>query len=208
MNSGRLRLLHLREQAEAIGERMADQRGRFAALTDSASAPRVVSAFNLFQTPPALADRVALLLLERVAVGGTVLEPSAGLGRLYRALRAAGHDGPVILAEQSPDCCRELYGMTSGDAVTLRQGDFLAMDCGRVDGVLMNPPFKNGADMKHIRHALGMVRPGGRLVSICANGPRQRAQLMPQASRWLELPAGSFASEWTNVSAAICIFDV
>jgi 16S rRNA G1207 methylase RsmC len=38
----------------------------------------------------------------------------------------------------------------------------------------MNPPFANGDDIKHITHAL---KPGGRLVAICANGPRQNDKL-------------------------------
>jgi len=38
----------------------------------------------------------------------------------------------------------------------------------------MNPPFENGADIKHIQHAMKMLKPGGRLVAICANGPRQQ----------------------------------
>jgi 16S rRNA G1207 methylase RsmC len=41
----------------------------------------------------------------------------------------------------------------------------------------MNPPFANGDDIKHITHALKMLNPGGRLVAICANGPRQNDKL-------------------------------
>jgi hypothetical protein len=72
----------------------------------------------------------------------------------------------------------------------------------------MNPPFApNAADIKHVRHALKFLAPGGRLVAIVANGPRQREQLMPDASEWIDLPAGSFAESGTNVNAAIAIFD-
>lgn len=204
---GILRLLHLREQTEAVGETMADRRGRFAALADPASAPRVVTAFNLFQTPAALAARCAALLSGHVGPESVVLEPSAGLGRLYRAARDAGHTGPMVLVDISPDCCRELYGMTAGDNVTLKQGDFLTMRLGPFDGVLMNPPFANGADIKHIRHAAGMLKPGGRLVAICANGPRQREKLRPIAREWIDLEPGAFAESGTKVSAAIVVID-
>jgi hypothetical protein len=37
----------------------------------------------------------------------------------------------------------------------------------------LNPPFGNADDIKHIMHAWKMLKPGGRLVAICANGPRQ-----------------------------------
>jgi hypothetical protein len=43
----------------------------------------------------------------------------------------------------------------------------------------MNPPFANADDIKHIMHALKMLKPGGRLVAICANGPRQNDKLRP-----------------------------
>lgn len=205
--NGILRLLHLREHTEAAGETMADQRGRFAALADPASAPRVVTAFNLFQTPAPLAARVASLLVGHTGPAAVILEPSAGLGRLYRAIRDAGHDGPMVLVDSSPDCCRELYGMTAGDGVTLKQGDFLAMQLGPFDAVLMNPPFKNGSDIKHIEHARRMLKPGGRLVSICANGPKQQSKLKPQASQWIDLEPGAFAESGTKVSAAIVVFD-
>lgn len=205
---GILRLRHLGEVTEAKGEEMAEARGRFQALASEDAAPRVVSAFNLFQTPEPLAAKLAGMFEGR---GGRWLEPSAGLGRLYRALRAVDPSGPVVLVENSADCCRELYRATEGDgAARLVMADFLGCDearLGRFDCVLMNPPFKLGADVKHIRHAAGLLAPGGRLVALCANGPKQRAALKPLASHWEELPAKSFASEGTNVSAALVVID-
>lgn len=67
------------------------------------------------------------------------------------------------------------------------------------------PPFTNGADIKHIEHARDKLRPGGKLVAICANGPRQQERIKPMATEWIELPPGSFAAEGTNVSAAIAV---
>jgi len=187
---------------------MANDRHRFAALADPTAAPRVVSAFNLFQTPPDLADRLA----EHLDPGpnARILEPSAGLGRLYRALRKR-HAGPVVMVEQSPECCRELYDLTADDyAATIKQGDFLektAEDLGGLfDGVLMNPPFKVGRDIKHIEHARRLLRPGGRLVGLCVNGPRQRARLLQDAAEWITLPPRSFASEGTHVNVAMVVF--
>lgn len=208
MRPGALRLLHLREQTEAVGATMAEERGRFDRLADPASAPRIVSAFNLFQTPEPLAERMAAELGRRALI----LEPSAGLGRLYRAARDDGHNGRVVLVELAPDCCRELYGMIrEDDSAELLQGDFLAQTVGNLrgpfDGILMNPPFKQGRDIRHIRHAYGMLAPGGRLVALCANGPRQRAQIKPIAEGsggwWEELPPGTFLEAGTNVNAAL-----
>jgi hypothetical protein len=71
----------------------------------------------------------------------------------------------------------------------------------------MNPPFANGSDIQHIQHALTFLEPGGRLVALVANGPRQREKLMPLASEWIDLPAGSFADQGTSVNVAIVVID-
>lgn len=65
----------------------------------------------------------------------------------------------------------------------------------------------DGADIKHIKHAMTFLRPGGRLVALCANGPRQNAQLMPlveeHGGTWEVLPEGSFKSQGTGVNVAM-----
>lgn len=78
---------------------------------------------------------------------------------------------------------------------------------GRFDVVLMNPPFENGADIAHIVHAHGMLASGGRLVAICANGPRQNEKLRPlveaAGGTWEALPADMFAGEGTTVRTVL-----
>jgi hypothetical protein len=205
---GRLRLRHLLEVTEAKDEEMADAAPRFVRLARKESAPLVVSAFNLFQTP----EPIAAQMVEILDRSGRMLEPSAGLGRIYRALRALrARASAITLVEQSADCCRALYQETEGDgACRLVQGDFLAQTVeglGLFDGIAMNPPFKQGLDIKHIQHALKFLAPGGRLVAICAAGPRQRVQLEPIADQWIDLPAGAFKSEGTGVHTAIVCFN-
>lgn len=205
--TGRVRLRHLLEHTEAKGEEMAEMRPRFERLASKDAAPRVVSAFNLFQTPEPLAARMVSLL----AGMRRVLEPSAGLGRLYRAVRAIDARCHVTLVEQAPQCCGELYRATESDGdCKLVQGDFLACDPGTLgafDAIVINPPFKMWRDIKHIVHAQKFLCSGGRLVALCANGPRQREALKPIASQWHDLPAGSFASEGTRVEAALLVID-
>ena len=71
----------------------------------------------------------------------------------------------------------------------------------------MNPPFADGADIHHITHALRLLSPGGRIVALCANGPRQNAQLRPiieqMGGEWEELPANTFAAAGTNVRTVL-----
>jgi phospholipid N-methyltransferase len=201
VTTGRNRLLKLREETEAAGVQMVFDRSRFDSLADPSNKSRAVSAFNLFQTPEAIADQMVSMLT--LSDDMTVLEPSAGIGRIYTALRRAGHAGPVVLAENSVDCCRELFNMTDEDKTAIiKQGDFLNMSM-RVDAVIMNPPFKMGLDIKHILHAFDCLKPGGLLVSLCYNGVRQNKQLKPLVDSWEVLPAGSFKKEGTNAEIII-----
>ncbi len=209
--TGLLRLKHLRETNEATAEEMAAARDRFDRLKDPASAPKVITAHQLFQTPAALAARLVSLALHGGRELGRTLEPSAGLGRIYRAVREVSPVAPITMVDVSPDCLGELYRITEGDSLTrLFHGDFLVMGSdklGRFDSIIMNPPFTMGSDVRHILHARELLNPGGRLVAVCANGPRQAAKLKPLAGEWIDLPAGSFRSEGTGVETAIAIFD-
>lgn len=201
---GRDRLRGLLTATQAVADQMDEMRPRFEALARNESATRAVSSFNLFQTPPALAARLAGMFDKPL---GRILEPSAGLGRLYKAIRGVSA-APVVLVEMSAEICGELYRMTEGDNARLVQGDFLAQSpdtLGLFDAVIMNPPFKMGTDIKHIRHAQRFLAPGGKLVSLCAAGPKQRQAFA--GLEWHDLPPDSFKSEGTHVNAAIVVID-
>lgn len=179
---------------------MDEHRERFNRIK-GAEPTRAVSSFNLFQTPQSVAD----LMVTRLGVcldGLDVLEPSAGLGRLYQAVRRQSIKARLTLVEIAPQCAGELYQATQGDeAATLFQRDFLTWSPGRLfDVVIMNPPFKNGVDLKHIAKAYDLLKPGGVLVSLCASGPRQRAKYGDQ---WEELPPKSFHESGTD--AGVCL---
>jgi 16S rRNA G1207 methylase RsmC len=74
---------------------------------------------------------------------------------------------------------------------------------GRFREIFMNPPFHNGADVAHIKHALQFLECDSVLVAICANGPRQQAELRPLATTWEELPEGTFADQGTGVRVVL-----
>jgi protein-L-isoaspartate O-methyltransferase len=161
---------------------------------------QVVSAPQLFPTPPDLAAR--MVRLAAIQPGQRVLEPSAGTGNILRAIEDSTwpKGKPEIVAvEISSQLAKALPPHL---ATTIRNRDFLDLDpeeLGGFDAIPMNPPFAKGQDCAHIRHALRFLNPGGRLVAICANGPRQKAELKPLATTWEELPDGTFAAAGTNV---------
>lgn len=94
------------------------------------------------------------------------------------------------------------FGVHAGDFLECTPEQF-----GKFDYVLMNPPFKNGEDIRHIEHARKFLKPGGRLVAICANGPRQQERLQTIATHWEELPAGTFKEAGTMVNTALVVID-
>jgi phospholipid N-methyltransferase len=175
---------------------MEHERNRFEELAGRASI--VVAAHQLFPTPPA---RVAKLA--EIDRNCSLLEPSAGTGRLLESCRAAYSICAVEINRELSDSLQRRYPF-----VRVHCRDFLECnDLGTFDRIVMNPPFTRGSDIKHIEHARKFLSPGGRLVSLCAAGPRQREKLQRGGYQWIDLPAGSFKSEGTDVASAIVIFE-
>jgi len=199
------RLAGLRSSNSETAIEMAAKRDRFASLAEHA--PPVFTGRQLFPTPPTLADRV--VAMADIAPGDRVLEPSAGFGRLIEAIGRAAVECDLVTVEMDFRMVRHLR--ERWPAARHHQGNFRAHDVGllgRFDVVVMNPPFERGEDIQHISHALQMLKPGGRLVSICAAGPKQREKIpeLPHFDEWVDLPSGSFRAEGTSVSAAIVTF--
>jgi 16S rRNA G1207 methylase RsmC len=140
-----------------------------------------------------------------------VLEPSAGTGVLLRAIDAATEGTPDKVAVEINPALVEGLARCGCSGLHIHQGDFLEQNgnLGKFDRIVMNPPFQNGADIKHIRHAAGFLADGGRLVALCANGPRQREILKPMAEEsggwWEDLPAGTFEEQGTGVNVALLL---
>ena len=180
---------------------------------NASTAVTIVAVPQLFPTPPNLADR--MVALADIREGDEVLEPSAGTGVLCKAVTKAEPSARVFAVELNHRLC-ELLSQTINtpeDSAALicrnvLEGDFLACDgLGQFDRIVMNPPFANAEDIKHITHARRMLKPGGRLVAICANGPRQHAALRPLVDAcgglWEELPPDTFSSAGTSTRTVL-----
>lgn len=178
---------------------------------------KVVTANQLFPTPSALAVR--MVDEADLQLGMRLLEPSAGTAKILQALpfivpfgekRQTGLD--VVAVEVNAMLADALT--RSGLAGTVKRADFLECgeELGLFDRILLNPPFERGIDIDHIEHAAKMLKPGGRLVGICANGPRQKEKLLPLVEKhggtWEPLPDGTFKSSGTNVSTVLLSFTV
>lgn len=166
---------------------------------------RIISAPQLFPSPIELAER--MVYLAHPGDDHKILEPSAGTGRLLDAIFSNGIETEQVEAvEIEYHLIQPLRDKHPG--LTVHHDNFLTMAPEpRFDRILMNPPFKNGADILHIKHAYSFLAPGGRLIAICAGGPRQKQAFEECATFWEDLPDGTFKDEGTNVRTALLILE-
>ena len=183
----------------------------FDAMRDTLKAGiRVVTAPQLFPTPADLAARMADLA--EIEPGQRVLEPSAGTGNLLKAIQEAEPNAKVTAVEINQAVCDALSRTYNPRPAgwSLLQDDFLTCNGNlgaKFDRIIMNPPFADGADIRHIQHALTFLKPGGRIVALCANGPRQNEKLRPLADTWEDLPADTFKDAGSGVRAALLVIE-
>jgi predicted RNA methylase len=198
------RLHALRMENDAAGYAMAEMRPRFQRMSgrhENGTAPRALSAYQLFQTPPLIAAQLAEML--ELKPGERILEPSAGLGRLLDACGSTARE--IVAVEIAPQLCKELFEQDR-QGVQILQRDFLTVnpdETGKFDVVIMNPPFHMRSDIQHIKHALGFLKPGGRLGAIVLNVPNRKAVFGHLAQKWIDLPDRSFRETGTEVATAI-----
>lgn len=125
-----------------------------------------------------------------------ILEPSCGDGRIMDALRSRGHQ--VFGIEYHAGRAAEARAKGHNVLTT----NFLECPAKpEFDMVLMNPPFYGRHYVKHVRHALQFLKPGGQLVSILpATAHYDHGEL---EGEWRDLPVGSFSETGTNVPTGL-----
>lgn len=147
-----------------------------------------------FPTPAAVVARMLELVGDDA--GPFILEPSAGKGDIAQALRRK-YPGAVLDVIEQYGQLAEVLELKGFNVV---RGDFLEYQ-GHADAIAMNPPFEHQADIQHIRHAYGLLSPGGVLVSVVCENAFFRQDRTAEGFRvWLqavgayieELPPGSF----------------
>lgn len=121
-----------------------------------------------------------------------VLEPSCGDGRILDAITERGQ--PALGIEYHPGRASE--ARAKGHSVLT--ANFLEHPATpEFDKVVMNPPFYGKHYVKHVRHAVEFLRPGGTLVSILPATARYDHDELQ--GEWRDLPVASFAEAGTNV---------
>ncbi len=192
-----------------------DETNEFEAMKETLKkGVQIVVADQLFPTPPEIAAR--MVEVAGLMAGCRILEPSAGTGNIIRAIinNATGFDTCRIVAvEINPSLVGRLKEMrnkflyANESNFEIHLADFLTCNgsLGFFDRILLNPPYHNATDIRHILHAQSMLKLEGRLVALCANGPRQQEALRDDADLWEILPEGSFKQQGTNVNVALVV---
>lgn len=143
---------------------------------------------------------VAADMAERLDIkpGMSVLEPSAGSGRLIDAVKESEPSAKIEAVEMSSKL-RELLS-ARGDNVV--EHNFMDLEKDKLyDRIIMNPPFSNGLDIEHVMKAYEHLKPGGKMAAIMGEGAFFRNDKKATGFReWLDevggtnekLPDGSF----------------
>ncbi|WP_328403892.1 class I SAM-dependent methyltransferase [Streptomyces sp. NBC_00390] len=160
-----------------------------------------------FPTPPAVVARI--LDTAELTAGMLVLEPSAGRGAI--AGPATARRAVVDCVEIDPD--RAAYLRSSGLARNVTTGDFLRQPVVRkYERALLNPPFANQQDIRHITRAERFVKPGGMVVAVMSAGiifrtdktsADFRARVREARGTIEELPDDAFKESGTSVRTAL-----
>ena len=184
---------------------------------DSLAAAPVVQVRSLFPTPPVLVRK--MLNMAEIREGMRLLEPSAGTGNITSAL--------IKFLNTSLDWCEIDYNCrhmleTKGLSATQGYGpavadDFMTYNPGPVyDRIVMNPPFENGQDIDHVRHAFDCLKPGGRIVAVMSEGAFFGSRRkVTEFIGWIEdiggksekNPPGTFTDSGTNVNTRLVVIN-
>ena len=194
-----------RALAEFYGEVLPDAPSESEAKRPSTEVARDL---QFYPTPKTVAGTVIDAL--HLRGGEAILEPSCGDGALMDELAARNADlhenrmsGPVTVTGVEYDGGRAAQARAKGHHVMIANFLQVAPEAS-FDAVVMNPPFYGKHWLKHLRHAMRFLKPGGRLVCILpatAHYDHDEA-----VGDWRDLPVGSFASSGTNVPTGYCVY--
>ena len=91
----------------------------------------------------------------------TVLEPSAGKGDIAEVIQEQNPEAQLFVAEISI----QLSNILDMKGFRVADSDFMTHRT-NYDRIVMNPPFENGHDIDHVRHAYELLNDGGKVVAI------------------------------------------
>ena len=164
---------------------------------------------NFYPTPDWLAEK--MVEMAEIKPGDFVLEPSAGRGHLLKYITAKTDKYDAVECNNTQMHHLLDLGYTA-HYMTFEQYALEFKDYVEFDAIVMNPPFCDELDLRHIMLAYQLLKPGGRLVGLAAeNSIYYKRPITDAFNEWLELvggnveeiPSGSFTESGTNVDVVL-----
>jgi SAM-dependent methyltransferase len=189
-----------RALAEYYGDVLPDVDGDEAAPQQSRE---VAKDLQFYPTPDKVAERVVGDL--HFPKSCRVLEPSCGDGQLLHHIpRHVEHLGIEVHAERAAKARSYGYSVLTANFLDVPEP---RTEAEQFDRVVMNPPFYGRHYLRHIRHAMRFLKPGGTLTAILPATAQYDHGELPEANdfynAWEDLPAGSFAESGTRVPTGV-----
>lgn len=164
-----------------------------------------------FPTPRIVVER--MLELAQIEVEKKVLEPSAGKANIADLIREY-YPGAYLSVIEINESLRQIL-VTKGHNLV---GNNFLEHKEQYSYIIMNPPFEDGQDSQHLKHAHDLLYPGGRVVAIMCEGTFSRSDKKAIEFRnWFEsvngydekLPNGAFleSERSTGVATRIVVID-
>lgn len=144
------------------------------------------------------------------------LEPEAGKGSIAVPVDAWLSEHGISHSTVACETNSSLRAILQAKGIRVVGDDFLEHH-GQYDLIVMNPPFEDGQDMAHVRHAYSLLADDGVLVAITSPGPFFHQDKNSKDFRdWLDeiggqhedLPAGSFKSSDRPTGVATCLVTI
>lgn len=167
--------------------------------------------FQFFATPDYLADK--MVKYAEVDIIDRILEPSAGQGAIINAIHKIIPNAIIDCYEAMPLNQKVLKFM---QGVSFIGDDFMKAKDDLYDIIIANPPFTKKQDIDHIRKMFSMLRPGGRLVTLCSPNYQYLSDTKSHAfMSWLkeiravieEIPKGTFKESGTSIKTILIVID-
>lgn len=167
---------------------------------------------GFFETPPAVIEGMLELVPFEKEDDEPVwyLEPSAGLGAIARILAKQNPAIHMIVIEKN----RQRFDKLSEEFIGICEDFLQYSSLIMFHRIYMNPPFEEGQDIDHVRHAYNLLQIDGAMVSVMSEGPFFRNDKKAvQFREWLDsvggesciLPADSFEASGTGVNTRLVV---
>lgn len=146
-----------------------------------------------YPTPEHIAKYV--VDLAEIEEGHTVLEPSAGQGNIAAEI-AVGKLTCVEISKIHSEILKS-------KVFNVIQGDFLELShhLPKYDRIVMNPPFADSRWLLHLKAAVKMLKPGGKLIAVLPSSAKNNKHISGIVHK-------TFTNEFDKTGVSVTVFEI